>query len=149
MQGFLEHRETSLLVGLDCCAQKHADPPYLRWLLRARRERPSSRRAADKCDEFASLHRLALPYHAVGRIVHHGNFWLPMSALGQKRTFEYVRAMSALPPKADIGTGPRSTQQLRQLSDIRRDPPRLVLREQFGRRSGASVTAARRRCARH
>ena len=26
-----------------------------------------------------------------------------MSALGQKRTFEYVRAMSALPPKADIG----------------------------------------------
>ena len=27
-----------------------------------------------------------------------------MSALGQKRTFELVRAMSALPPKADIGT---------------------------------------------
>ena len=26
-----------------------------------------------------------------------------MSALGQKRTLEYVRAMSALPPKADIG----------------------------------------------
>ena len=26
MQGFLEHRETSLLDGLDCCAQKHADP---------------------------------------------------------------------------------------------------------------------------
>jgi len=34
--------------------------------------------------------------------------------------------MSALPPQADIGTGPRSTQQLRQLSDIRRDPPRLL-----------------------
>jgi hypothetical protein len=29
-----------------------------------------------------------------------------MSALGQKRTFECVRGMSALPPKADIGTGP-------------------------------------------
>jgi len=27
-----------------------------------------------------------------------------MSALGQKRTLEYVSAMSALPPKADIGT---------------------------------------------
>ena len=27
-----------------------------------------------------------------------------MSALGQKRTLEHVRAMSALPPKADIGT---------------------------------------------
>src|SRR6516162_6665833 len=112
MQGFLEHRETSLLVGLDCCAQKHADPPYLRWLLRARRKRPSSRRAAEECDEFASPHGLApqaeaLPYHAVGRIVHHGKFWLPMSALGQKRTLGQVRAMSALPPKADIGTQPR------------------------------------------
>ena len=27
-----------------------------------------------------------------------------MSALGQKRTLEHVRVMSALPPKADIGT---------------------------------------------
>jgi len=30
-----------------------------------------------------------------------------MSALGQKRTLGHVRAMSALPPKADIGTQPR------------------------------------------
>ena len=30
-----------------------------------------------------------------------------MSALGQKRTLECVRAMSALPPKADIGTQSR------------------------------------------
>src|SRR6516162_5865711 len=30
-----------------------------------------------------------------------------MSALGQKRTFGDVRAMSALPPKADIGTHPQ------------------------------------------
>jgi hypothetical protein len=29
-----------------------------------------------------------------------------MSALGQKRTFRNVRAMSAFPPKADIGTQP-------------------------------------------
>src|SRR5215831_6372172 len=29
-----------------------------------------------------------------------------MSALGQKRTSEVVQSMSALPPKADIGTGP-------------------------------------------
>ena len=27
-----------------------------------------------------------------------------MTALGQKRTLEHVRVMSALPPKADIGT---------------------------------------------
>ena len=31
-----------------------------------------------------------------------------MSALGQKQTFRSVRAMSALPPKADIGTHPRN-----------------------------------------
>ena len=30
-----------------------------------------------------------------------------MSALGQKRTFGYLGSMSALPPKADIGTQPR------------------------------------------
>ena len=29
-----------------------------------------------------------------------------MSALGQKRTLERLHPMSALPPKADIGTGP-------------------------------------------
>jgi hypothetical protein len=30
-----------------------------------------------------------------------------MSALGQKQTLGHFRAMSALPPKADIGTQPR------------------------------------------
>ena len=68
-------------------------------LLRTRRKRPSSRRAADKCDEFASPHRLALkqrvlPYHAVGCIVHHGKFWLPMSALGQKQTSGWSAPLS-------------------------------------------------------
>src|SRR6516162_973731 len=32
----------------------------------------------------------------------------PMSALGQKRTLVHVRVMSALPPKADIGTRSRN-----------------------------------------
>ena len=32
---------------------------------------------------------------------------VPMSALGQKQTLQSVRPMSALPPKADIGTQPR------------------------------------------
>jgi len=31
-----------------------------------------------------------------------------MSALGQKQTFECVRAMSALPPRADIGVQSRN-----------------------------------------
>ena len=32
-----------------------------------------------------------------------GQRWLSMSALGQKRTSQHLRSMSALPPKADIG----------------------------------------------
>jgi hypothetical protein len=58
-----------------------------------------------------------------------------MSALGQKQTFHDGCPMSALPLKADIETGllSPSTQQLRQLRDIRRDPPRLIFAEQLGR----------------
>src|SRR6516165_11766776 len=36
------------------------------------------------------------------------NPWDRMSAMGQKRTFTHLRPMSALPPKADIGTQPRN-----------------------------------------
>jgi hypothetical protein len=43
-----------------------------------------------------------VPYHAEGCSVHHGKFGLPMSALGQKQTFQRFLVMSALPPKADI-----------------------------------------------
>jgi hypothetical protein len=39
--------------------------------------------------------------------LHGSNFEPLMSATGQKQTLEQVRAMSALPPKADIGTQPR------------------------------------------
>ena len=35
-----------------------------------------------------------------------------MSALGQKRTFRDAEAMSALPPKADIGTQPRDVRSV-------------------------------------
>ena len=38
----------------------------------------------------------------MGRRLHSSNLEPLMSALGQKRTFRGVRAMSALPPKADI-----------------------------------------------
>ena len=58
-----------------------------------------------------------------------------MSALGQKRTLECIRAMSALPPKADIGTQPRNVCFVPK-ADImrcsnRRDP--LKLAEQLPR----------------
>src|SRR5215831_11585719 len=39
----------------------------------------------------------------VRRLVRHSKIRLPMSALGHKRTFLEGCAMSALPPKADIG----------------------------------------------
>jgi len=49
-----------------------------------------------------------------------------MSALGQKQTFSSSKAMSAIPPKADIGTWPvRPAHWLRQLGDVHRDPPCL------------------------
>jgi hypothetical protein len=38
-----------------------------------------------------------------GVCLHGSNLEPPMSALGQKRTLTTTRAMSALPPKADIG----------------------------------------------
>jgi len=95
-EAFVEGFEASPRIRIILCNQhEYADHGHLPRLLRSRRYRPRCRRATDKCDEFASPHRLALkqrvlPYHAVGRIVHHGKFWLPMSALGQKRTSEGV-----------------------------------------------------------
>jgi hypothetical protein len=40
--------------------------------------------------------------------LHSSNFEPLMSALGHKRTLKHVRLMSALPPKADIGTQSRN-----------------------------------------
>src|SRR5262249_60127248 len=42
-----------------------------------------------------------------GGLVRHSKAWPLMSALGQKQTLGDFRLMSALPPKADIGTQPR------------------------------------------
>ena len=40
------------------CGQEHADAPHALALLRARGERPRSRRAAEQRDEFAPLHSI-------------------------------------------------------------------------------------------
>ena len=56
-----------------------------------------------------------------------------MSALGQKQTLEHLRAMSALPPKADIGTQPR---------DVRFVPKADILR--CGRNWRYSITSSAR-----
>src|SRR6516162_7529395 len=52
--------------------------------------------------------RISHPSTFAGRcgVVRHSKISTPMSALGQKRTLQSVRIMSALPPKADIvGSG--------------------------------------------
>jgi hypothetical protein len=57
MQDFLEHRETGLLVGLDCCAHEHADATHMLGLLCAGNKRPGPR-AAKECYELAPPHCL-------------------------------------------------------------------------------------------
>src|SRR5262249_12409576 len=47
---------------------------------------------------------LELPEWGSGVSLHRGNREPSMSALGQKRTFTHLQPMSALPPRADIGT---------------------------------------------
>ena len=49
--------------------------------------------------------------------LHGGNPEPLMSALGHKRTLGHVQSMSALPPKADIGTQPRDVRFV-PLADI-------------------------------
>src|SRR5262249_40480072 len=57
MQVFLEHRETGLLICLDCRAHEHADPTHLLALLRTPRKRPCGRND-NYFNEIASSHCL-------------------------------------------------------------------------------------------
>src|SRR5262249_40458584 len=52
----------------------------------------------------ATIKIFALDQKLPAPMSHGGNPEPRMSALGQKQTSEHVRSMSALPPKADIGT---------------------------------------------
>src|SRR5262249_45690615 len=49
-----------------------------------------------------------------------------MSALGQKRTLQHLRSMSALPPTSGHQKLACVAQHLRQLGDFRRDPPSFI-----------------------
>ena len=63
---------------------------------------------------------------------------LPMSALGQKQTLQHVRAMSALPPKADIGTQPRNVRFV-PIADIKAPPSSCSLKRTGSPRGELSV----------
>jgi hypothetical protein len=66
-----------------------------------------SRRLTDVPPPWAEDYTLP-DYRLRTHFVHHSTSWSLMSALGQKQTLGHVRAMSALPPKADIETRSRN-----------------------------------------
>jgi hypothetical protein len=65
-----------------------------------------------------------------------------MSALGHQRTLYLARAISGLLRNSGRQNwlGLRSAQQLQHLCDVRRNPPRLVPRQQLGRGASARLT---------
>ena len=85
------------------CGHEHADAPHPLGLLRARGERPRSRRAAEKRDELA-------PSHVVPQGQSHASCtaqtgWhtgRPNVRFGSKADICTAKVMSALPPKADM-----------------------------------------------
>src|SRR5262249_47935310 len=98
------------VISLGRLSSKQTDYWHCR-LLRARRERPCRRSATHQSYEFPSPHRAPRPritaYHIASGVVRHSKSGRRMSALGQKQTWQRLLLMSALPPKADIGTQPR------------------------------------------
>ena len=73
--------------------------------------RPPRARSADINFQYSlkiDVDQKAASGGAARRQLSRGNSRLsPMSALGQKQTFQHFKSMSALPPKTDIGTQPR------------------------------------------
>ena len=67
-----------------------------------RAERPTCSRTAEKIDEVASPQRSPQSLEKCIVAAKAGVLEEDMSALGQKQTFAAQKAMSALPPKADM-----------------------------------------------
>ena len=67
--------------------------------------------------------------------LHGSNLEPPMSALGQKQTFGLFIAMSALPPKADIGSRDPDVRYVPKADNVQRNkkqairPPRRQMQE--------------------
>ena len=78
-----------LRIMLGKCVQKH-DPPHPLALLRARRERPSDRRAAEKRNELAAL----AARHALPAIFPYREFALAggLMSYGSSRGYGYQQA---------------------------------------------------------
>jgi len=134
---------------------------WSRGLLRVYGERPCRPRADDCFDEIASshsltqgigLHRLSLATRlqqgfvtgeiGLGGQCARSNPKPLMSALGHKRTSRCLSAMSALPPKADIGTQPRNVRFVPKADTATRRPSYCGSRNQI---SGIDSSARRAR----
>jgi hypothetical protein len=85
--------------------------------LRVRDERPRSDGVANKCNDPAASwlrpaedsigYKKNITFWVGNCAVRYTKRTARMSALGQKQTSRHLQPMSALPPKADIGTQPR------------------------------------------
>jgi hypothetical protein len=69
-----------------------------------------------------------------------------MSALGQKQTFKGLRAMSALPPKADIGWVPSDVRSVPK-ADIKAAVVGITVVLSFASKGARTWSASRRRAA--
>ena len=134
------------------CAHEHADAPHPLALLRARRERPRSRRAAEQRDELAPLHSITSSARAssvrrhveaerlggleiddqleLGRLLHRQVGWL-----------------LALEDAIDIGRPHAGSCRLRRSrSPLVRRPRRITRVVQIAGRRVAAASARIRRC---
>jgi hypothetical protein len=72
----------------------------------------------DSSSKFLPAAGDTLPHLWLGNaFVRHRKFSTPMSALGQKQKSAHVSVMSALPPKADIGTKLRDVRFVPEADD--------------------------------
>src|SRR5215469_12765404 len=99
----------SFACGYAASGQTAADPAIT--LMKSRRRIAFSK--AQDCADFGHYSRdLRQAKWGSGSSLHGSNLEPLMSALGQKRTSEHFRSMSALPPKADIGTRSRDVRSV-------------------------------------
>src|SRR6516162_4727195 len=104
--GTLGLRKPIVCIFPGCCARAasvHAAAEPTITLMKLRRRIASPQKAPDHANCKHNYSSDFLPAEWGSGVSLHGSNPDPlMSALGQKRTVECVRAMSALPPKADI-----------------------------------------------
>ena len=78
--------------------------------------------------------------------MHHSKFRSPMSALGQKQTSRHFQPMSALPPKADIGTRSRNVRFWHKADITERDLTTSSLQVSLSKTASSQCRCGRSSC---